>query len=76
MPLHIVQRGHNRKVTFVQQADYAYYLENLKQLRSELQIKVFGYCLMTNHVHLLLAPNDDVKNVSRLMKVLAARPNT
>ena len=73
MPLHIVQRGHDRNAVFVQQADYAYYLENLRQAKSDLLIKVFGYCLMTNHVHLLLAPNDDASSVSRLMKILAAR---
>ena len=73
MPLHIVQRGHNRNAVFIQQTDYAYYLENLEQVKSDLHIKVFGYCLMTNHVHLLLAPNDDVNSISRLMKILAAR---
>jgi putative transposase len=73
MPLHIVQRGHDRNAVFVQQADYAYYLENLKQVSSDLLIKVFGYCLMTNHVHLLLAPGDDANSISRLMKILAAR---
>ena len=73
MPLHIVQRGHDRNAVFVQHADYAYYLENLKQASSGLDIKVFGYCLMTNHVHLLLALGDDVNSISRLMKILAAR---
>jgi putative transposase len=43
------------------------------QVSSDLHINVFGYCLMTNHVHLLLAPEDDVNSISRLMKVLAAR---
>jgi putative transposase len=73
MPLHIVQRGHDRKAVFVEEADYSYYLENLRQAKTDLHIKVFGYCLMTNHVHLLLAPGDDVNSVSRLMKILAAR---
>lgn len=73
MPLHIVQRGHDRKAVFVEEADYSYYLENLRQAKTDHHIKVFGYCLMTNHVHLLLAPGDDVNSVSRLMKILAAR---
>lgn len=57
----------------MQSADYEYYLENLRQAKSDLLVKVFGYCLMTNHVHLLLAPNDDVSSISRMMKILAAR---
>lgn len=73
MPLHIVQRGHDRKAVFVEQADYSYYLENLRQAKLDHHIKVYGYCLMANHVHLLLAPGDDVYSISRLMKILAAR---
>jgi putative transposase len=72
-PLHIVQRGHDRNAVFVEQPDYAYYLENLRQAKADLNVKVFGYCLMTNHVHLLLAPDDEVDGVSRLMKIVAAR---
>jgi REP-associated tyrosine transposase len=73
MPLHIVQRGHDRNAVFVQQADYAYYLENLKQVKSDIDVKVFGYCLMTNDVHLLLVPTEYVSSISRLMKILTAR---
>ena len=34
---------------------------------------VFAYCLMTNHVHLLLAPGECTAGLSQLMKALAAR---
>jgi len=58
---------------FVQRAGYANYLKNLRQAKSDLLINVFGCRLMSNHEHLMLAPNDDVDNISRLMKFLAAR---
>ena len=73
MSLHIVQRGHDLNTVFVQQADYAYYLENLRQVKSDLHIKAFGHCLMTDNAHLLVALNDDVNSISRVMKILAAR---
>jgi len=73
IPLHIVHRGHDRKPVFVEPADYRYYLDNLVELKSELNIEVFGYCLMTNHVHLIMVPGDRVENISRLMRVVAAR---
>jgi len=72
-PHHIVQRGHNRNAVFVTEQDYQYYLENLKEFKREFDIKVNAWCLMTNHVHLILEPGDDKKSVSRLMKRLAGR---
>jgi putative transposase len=73
MPLHIVQRGHDRQPVFVQAADYEYYLDNLREAKDTLSIQVHGYCLMTNHVHLIVTPQAEVENISRLMRTLAAR---
>ena len=73
MPHHVVQRGHNRQVVFAEQSDYARYLTNLRELSEELEVRVYAYCLMTNHVHLLLGPGDKVDSMGWLMKSLAAR---
>lgn len=72
-PHHIVQRGHDRQPVFVTGCDYRYYLDNLKELRTRLGVRVYGYCLMTNHVHLVLEPVEVGAAISRLMKALAAR---
>ncbi len=72
-PHHIVQRGHNRQVVFAEPSDYQYYLETLQTWKRNLEIKVYAYCLMTNHVHLVLQPPDDVGALSSLMKRLAGR---
>lgn len=73
MPVHIVQRGHDRQPVFVEAGDYAYYLTNLAEVKAELSVRVLGYCLMTNHVHLILVPGPDTANVSKLMRVVSAR---
>jgi putative transposase len=73
VPLHIVQRGHDRKPVFVQPSDYQYYLDNLREVKEELAIRVVAYCLMTNHVHLVLVPGTEPSAVSKLMRVIAAR---
>jgi len=73
MPHHVVQRGHNRQVVFAGDEDYERYLEDLRELSSALDIRVYAYCLMTNHVHLLLGPGEEVAAMGRLMKALAAR---
>ena len=73
MPHHVVQRGHNKNAVFVYDGDYAYYLDTLANWAPQLQVKVYAWCLMTNHVHLLLDPGDDIKSIGLLMKRLAGR---
>ncbi|PCH60730.1 MAG: hypothetical protein COC19_05550 [SAR86 cluster bacterium] len=72
-PHHILQRGHNRKFAFVEYSDYKYYLDSLLEGKLSLNIKVYSYCLMTNHILFIVEPADDVRSVSELMKRLAAR---
>ncbi len=70
---HIVQRGHNRNVVFAEEDDFRYYLDTLKTWKTEYGVKVYGYCLMTNHVHLIVEPPDEAAMLGRLMKRLAGR---
>src|SRR5215213_4820587 len=55
--LHIVQRGNNRNACFVGDHDYLCYLTYLRKLSPKHGCVVHAYCLMTNHVHLLLTPD-------------------
>ncbi len=73
MPHHIVQRGHNRQAVFVEEADFQYYLDNLIEWKLELQIRVYSFCLMETHIHLIVNPGELPANVCELMKRLAAR---
>lgn len=72
-PHHVVQRGHNRQTVFAGEDDYRYYLENLAQWKKAFGCKVYAYCLMTNHVHLVLDPGDDPGNLGKLIKRVAGR---
>ena len=72
-PHHVVQRGHNRQVVFLADEDYQFYLDNLKEWKQRLGIKLYAWCLMTNHIHLVVEPGDDARTVSELMKRLAGR---
>jgi putative transposase len=65
---HSVQRGNNREVVFVGNADYRYYLATRKEWKIELGVKVFGYYLMTNHLHLILDPSEEVNNCQQHLK--------
>lgn len=69
VPLHIIQRGNNRSVTFFADDDYVFYLEQLRELCVEHDVRLHAFCLMTNHVHLLLTPVIG-STISHLMKRL------
>lgn len=72
-PHHIIQRGHNRQIVFAGDEDYLYYLENLKEWKHELGCKIYAFCLMTNHVHLIVDPGEKVENLALLMKRVSGR---
>jgi REP-associated tyrosine transposase len=56
VPLHIVQRGHNRQRCFFADADYRSYLRWLNEALAQCGCSLHAYVLMPNHVHLLLTP--------------------
>jgi putative transposase len=70
--LHVVQRGVDRQRCFRDDADYLVYLSNLRALARETRCAVHAYCLMTNHVHLLLTPPDAAAGIE-LMRDLGQR---
>ncbi len=72
-PHHVIQRGHNRHAVFVEPADYEYYLANLREWKRVYDVAVYAWCLMTNHVHLVLAPGTEGAGISGLMRRLSAR---
>ena len=70
--LHVVQRGHDRADCFFDDADYLSYLVALGTYAARFACAVHAYCLMTNHVHLLVTPCD-ATGCANLMKHLAQR---
>jgi REP element-mobilizing transposase RayT len=51
---HVIVRGNHRQRTFLTERDYRAYLERVARYRKRDEVRVYGYCLMPNHVHLLL----------------------
>ena len=57
LPHHVTQRGNRRQRTFFCKADYAAYRTLLATWCREHEVAVWAYCLMPNHVHLILVPS-------------------
>ena len=56
MPHHVIQRGNPRQETFFGEEDYQHYLELMAQFCRAEQVAIWAYCLMLNHVHLIVVP--------------------
>lgn len=72
IPWHIIQRGNNRSPCFYHEEDYQFYLEQLELQAMKFGCLVHAYCLMTNHVHLLVTPIEK-ESASLMMKHLGQR---
>lgn len=53
---HVLNRGNGGATVFHQDSDYAAFLELLGTAKARHPIKMFGFCLMPNHFHLVVAP--------------------
>ena len=56
---HVTQRGNRRQPTFFQEDDYRAYLDLLGQWCGRCGVEVWAYCLMPNHVHLIVVPESE-----------------
>jgi putative transposase len=72
LPLHIVHRGHNRDACFFAEEDFQAYRHWLGEALKESGAALHAYVLMTNHVHLLITPQQP-EDVSRIIISLGRR---
>ncbi len=66
--MHVIVRGIGRQILFEETKDYEHYLERLERYCLETDVKVCSYCLMENHVHILL--HGESSSIVLLMKKL------
>jgi putative transposase len=55
-PHHVTQRGNRRQQTFFSMDDYQAYIQLLANARAAAGVQIWAYCLMPNHVHLVVVP--------------------
>ena len=69
---HIVQRGNNREACFFEEENYRVYLNLMREALPRCGTRLHAYCLMTNHMHLLITPAT-AEGISNLMRVVGSR---
>ena len=65
---HVISRGNARQIIFEDDQDYERYLDLLGRACRRFRVRCFAYCLIRNHLHLLLQPSEIP--ISRMMQVL------
>lgn len=65
---HVINRGNNQQQVFFTEGDFEAFLTALAELKARKPFALYGYCLMGNHIHLLLRPEGT--SVSRIMQSL------
>lgn len=65
--LHVICRGNNKRKIFRHERDYRFFYYCLVNLKKKEEIKIYHYCFMPNHVHLLVWV-EEFSNLSRFMQ--------
>lgn len=56
---HVMLRGINQQQIFEDEEDYEKFLQILRECKAVSGFKLFAYCLMGNHIHLLIQPEQE-----------------
>ena len=65
---HVILRGNNKQEIFLDEKDYKKFLKEIKNTKEKYGYELYAYCLMTNHVHLVIY--DKEENLSKIMQSL------
>lgn len=59
LPHHVLQRGNRRQNVFFSEKDKEAYLKILQEQCQTYDVEIWAYCLMDNHVHLIVTPHSE-----------------
>ena len=59
MVSHITQRAAGKEPLFLENGDYLFMLGLLKEIANNHTLRIYAFCLMPNHIHILLSPEEE-----------------
>jgi putative transposase len=57
-PHHVTQRGIRKQRTFFDKSDFLAYIDLVQNLKSVVGVRIWAYCLMPNHIHMVAVPQE------------------
>jgi putative transposase len=70
---HVMLRGINKQRIFHEPVDYQCFLDALRAYRDICGFQLYAWCLMPNHVHLLIGESSQGETISQIMKRIGAK---
>ena len=55
----VTQRAAGKEPLFLENSDYLFMLGLLKEIADKYSLRIYAFCLMPNHAHLLFSPQED-----------------
>jgi len=68
---HIMLRGINRQIIFEDEEDNEKFIEIIKEYKELCGYKIYGYCLMGNHIHMII--KEEKEEIAQIMKRIAGK---
>lgn len=68
---HVIMRGINQQTIFEDDEDYTKFLQILSDCKAISEFKLFAYCLMSNHIHILIKP--EIEPLEQIFKRIGSR---
>ena len=65
---HVILRGNDKQDLFFEEEDYKKFIKEIKNTKEKYGYELYAYCLMTNHVHLIIYDKNDM--LSKIMQSL------
>lgn len=72
-PHHLVRKSRDNQVIFHDDSDYLSFLNQIRELRDDYELKIHAWCLLPDKVHILVTPPKVAKDLSLFMKALSCR---
>ena len=69
---HIINRGNQKQKIFIEDVDFKKYLEILQHYKNKYYFKLYAYCLMPNHIHLII----NIRKTGDLAKIMQGLTQT
>lgn len=71
---HVIQRGNEKKSIFLSDEDRSRFLKVLVNMKKKYNFLLYAYCLMDNHVHLMIDDNgNDISNIVKSINISYAQ---
>ncbi len=70
---HVMLRGINKQMIFLSDADNLYFLKTLEKVKQISDFALLGFCLMGNHLHLLIQEKESGEPLDKIMQRILNR---